>query len=115
MKANEYQSLAARTLLDHPGVVLTPEQSMFVWNAIGLAGEAGEVADYAKKVVFHGHTLEKQKIKKELGDVIWYICAVCRDMGFTLEDVMIANIEKLRERYPEGFTTDASKNRDDHA
>lgn len=114
MTANVYQKLASRTLIDAPEDAITSAETMLVWNALGLTGEAGEVADLIKKAIFHRHGLEdatRAKLKKELGDVCWYVAAVCSGLGFTLEDVMQGNIDKLQERYPEGFTSEASKNR----
>ena len=82
--------------------------------AMGLAGEAGEVCDYIKKVTHHGHKINRDHIKKELGDVCWYVAVMAHEYGITMNDVLESNIEKLRNRYPEGFSSEASKNRQDH-
>jgi len=111
MTPNEYQNLAARTLISKPDFEITPEQIMIVWNALGLAGEAGEVADGIKKAIFHQHGLNPEKIKKELGDVLWYVAGLCTQLGFSLEDVMTGNIEKLKARYPKGYSSEMSINR----
>lgn len=103
MDASEYQRLAARTLIDEPDFQISNSDFMIVWNALGLAGEAGEVADTIKKGILHQHGLDKDKAKKELGDVCWYIAALCSKLGFDLADVMTANIEKLKVRYPDGY------------
>ena len=86
------------------------EKRMMVM-ALGLAGEAGEVADLIKKAVGHGHELDLEKLKKELGDCLWYIAALSEFAGVTLADVAEANIEKLRKRYPDGFSHEASRGR----
>jgi NTP pyrophosphatase (non-canonical NTP hydrolase) len=78
---------------------------------MGMAGEAGEASDLLKKIVFHGHAMDKEKVIKEIGDVLWYIAATATKLGVSLEEVAIRNIEKLRARYPEGFSTDRSVNR----
>lgn len=104
MKANIYQELANRTLIDEPDFQITPEQVMIAWNATGLAGEAGEVADLIKKGIFHQQGLDKDKVKKELGDVLWYVAALCTEFGFTMEEVMQHNIDKLKARFPEGYS-----------
>jgi NTP pyrophosphatase (non-canonical NTP hydrolase) len=104
MKANAYQKLAGRTLIDVPDFQITPEQVMLVWNAIGLAGEAGEVADQIKKGIFHQQGLDMVKLKKELGDVLWYVAACCTKLGFTMEEVMQHNVDKLIARFPEGYS-----------
>lgn len=113
MHANNYQALAARTLIDSPDAEYTPEQIMLVWNALGLAGEAGEVADIIKKAVFHQHGLDRDERIKELGDVLWYIAALCSNLDVPLASVMERNIAKLNQRYPDGYSSAASKTRKD--
>jgi len=78
---------------------------------LGVAGEAGEVADYLKKVLLHGHTLDKDKLVKELGDVMWYIALAASIIDVPLSEIASRNIEKLRKRYPDGFSPQASINR----
>jgi NTP pyrophosphatase (non-canonical NTP hydrolase) len=112
MDAKEYQEQAARTLIDNPGE-FTNDEVMTVWCAMGLAGEAGETVELIKKGIFHRHGLDREKLTKELGDVLWYISGLCTVQGIDLEAVMIANIEKLRTRYPGGFTTADSITRAD--
>lgn len=111
MNASEYQRQAARTLIDAPGKEYTADEIMLVWNAIGLAGEAGEVAEHVKKGVFHEHGIDELKLKKELGDVCWYVAAICTKLGIDLGDVMAANIDKLKQRYPQGWSAEDSINR----
>lgn len=81
--------------------------------ALGLAGEAGEVADIVKKIYGHGHTLDIEKLKLELGDLLWYLSETATYLGLSLEEIAEANIVKLAKRYPEGFTTERSVNRED--
>lgn len=83
------------------------------WNdgGLGISGEAGEVADMIKKYLYHGHKMDYSKLIKELGDVLWYIAELADVAGYTLEDVARCNIEKLKERYPDGFSEEASINR----
>ena len=113
MNANEYQTLAARTLIDRPDFKVTNEDIMIAWNAIGLAGEAGEIMELIKKGIFHQHGLDREKMHKELGDLCWYLAALCTKLGFDLSDVMAANIAKLILRYPNGYTPADSKARVD--
>ena len=80
-------------------------------HALGLAGEAGEVADYLKKVHLHGHGLDTNKVLGELGDVLWYVSALARAHGLTLADCANANARKLRGRYPDGFDPARSRSR----
>lgn len=77
----------------------------------GLTGEAGEVADLIKKHFGHGHELDLIKVNKELGDVLWYLSQLAEQFGLSLDDVAQANIDKLKKRYPDGFSEEASKNR----
>ena len=98
MTINEYQKLAMVTA----NKTLTPAQ-MLENGVMGLCGESGETIDIVKKHLFHGHALDKNKLTEELGDVAWYLAETCEALGVELEDVLTANIEKLRRRYPEGF------------
>lgn len=103
---NDYQELARRTLNQDV------EDSMRFANlGMGLAGESGEVCDYLKKVVFHGHSLDADKLADELGDVLWYLANLADAAGFSLDEVADRNIEKLRRRYPDGFASQRSRHR----
>ena len=115
MNTNEYQTLAARTLIETPNFEITPEQVMIVWSMSGLVGEAGEVAELVKKGIFHQQGIDPQKMKKELGDVLWYLSALAKQFGFTLEEIMEHNIEKLIARYPDGFEAQRSMFREGQA
>lgn len=106
MELNEYQELAARTL----GRDRTHEQQL-ANAALGLAGEAGEVADAMKKHLFHNHPLDHDAMVKELGDCLWYVAAMATVLGVELDEIGARNIEKLRRRYPEGFSFARSLNR----
>lgn len=87
-----------------------PERYLAIMG-LGLAGETGELVDHIKKHVGHGHELDVEKVKKEAGDVLWYLSQIIRLTGLTFSDVARANIEKLQKRYPEGFNHEASINR----
>jgi NTP pyrophosphatase (non-canonical NTP hydrolase) len=67
--------------------------------ALGLAGESGEVADLLKKDLFHGKPADLEKLKLELGDVLWYLIAICQKYEILPSDVMESNIEKLQPRH----------------
>lgn len=103
---NEYQRQAAMTA----GNELPHEGRAAIW-ALGICGEGGEVAELIKKWLGHGHELDRERIKKELGDVLWYIAVMTEEMGFTLEEVAAANIAKLRARYGERFSEQRSRER----
>lgn len=114
----DYQVQAARTLRrahpDHPEFDARREHSIAVMG-LGIAGEAGEVADYLKKVLGHGHELDLMALAKELGDVLWYVAALATMHHLRLEDIAALNINKLRARFPNGFTESDSKARVDVA
>jgi NTP pyrophosphatase (non-canonical NTP hydrolase) len=92
-----YQSEVVRTMGQ-----LTGKEALCNW-ALGLAGETGEIIEHVKKHVFHGRTLDKEYLEKEIGDALWYLTAMVNDLDLRLDKVMAANIAKLRERYPDGF------------
>lgn len=111
MHANEYQKLAARTLIESPGFEITAKETMLLWNSVGLCGECGEVAEHVKKGIFHQHGIEDIKLRKEIGDVLWYLAGICTVRGYDLSDIMQENIDKLKARYPNGYNAEDSKAR----
>jgi len=113
--ADTYQQQAARTLIDKPDATYSDAEIMIVWTALGLAGEAGEVADTVKKAVFHQHGIDRDELIKELGDVLWYAAGLCTQLDIPMSDVMERNIDKLRKRYPDGYNSAASQVRADLA
>lgn len=107
MTINEYQALAART----SNRELSREYHILN-GALGLAGESGEVADLVKKHFMQGHPLDAEHVAKELGDICWYIAETATAIGCDLETIMKMNIEKLRKRYPKGFSSEQSQHRE---
>lgn len=106
MTINEYQKLAMTTL--NPEL---SEKDVLINGVMGLCGESGEAIDIVKKWLAQGHALDKEKLAKELGDICWYLAETATALGYELEDIMAANIEKLKKRYPEGFDAVRSVNR----
>lgn len=106
MTPNEYQKLAMRTAPKD----LYPND-LAINAALGLAGECGEFADIVKKFMYQGHPLDGEHLKKELGDILWYVAMGCEALGTSIETVMELNIDKLKARYPEGFDTERSQHR----
>jgi NTP pyrophosphatase (non-canonical NTP hydrolase) len=107
MELNQYQQYALRTcgVSEPTGRILN--------GVMGLAGESGECIDLMKKHLFQGHELNREKLKDELGDVLWYI-AVCADgLGLDLDAIAQHNVDKLKKRYPSGFDADRSINREE--
>lgn len=87
---NEYQGLAARTATKHDFELVN--------FAMGLAGEAGELIDLMKKFLFHKHKVEKLKIKKEAGDVLWYASQLARLLDIDFADAF-DKLNKLTEEF----------------
>ena len=104
--ANDYQRQAMTTL----NPVLS-RKDMLINGVMGLCGEAGEAIDLVKKHLHQGHALDRQALAKELGDIAWYLAETAYALEIPLEDILKANLEKLKERYPDGFSRDASVNR----
>lgn len=105
MTINEYQKLALRT------EVQNPKYPRILEGLMGLNGEAGEAIDVLKKHLFHGHDLDREHLLKELGDCAWYLAISADALGTDFETALQMNIDKLRERYPDGFSTENSLNR----
>lgn len=106
MTINEYQKLAMTTLnpeLDKKDVLIN--------SVMGLCGESGEAIDIVKKWMAQGHELDKEHFAKELGDIAWYLAEAATAIDMPLEDILQANIDKLKKRYPEGFDTEKSLHR----
>jgi len=105
MTGNEYQHLAARTIGANMNAVKQEKHALH-----GMVGEIGELHSlYQKK--YQGHAFDEEHAKKELGDLLWFVAEYCTSMGWTLEDVMQLNIDKLIARYPEGFQAERSLHR----
>jgi NTP pyrophosphatase (non-canonical NTP hydrolase) len=107
MKFNEYQQLAERTAYRENDTA----ERRFLNFSFGLMGETGEVVDLLKKHLFHGHELDRLKLKIELGDILWYIATIATTAGIELDNIGECNIAKLKARYPEGFSEEKSINR----
>ena len=106
MNGTEYQNLAMRTA----SIPSDDKQGRLHHAVFGLTSEAGEVAGIMQKV-FQGHEFDPGHMKKELGDCLWMVAEACDALGFTMDDVMQLNIDKLKARYPEGFSAEKSLNR----
>lgn len=76
---------------------------------MGLCGESGEAIDLVKKHLFQGHGLDRDALKKELGDIAWYLAEAATAPDMPLDEVLQANLDKLKKRYPAGFDAGHSK------
>lgn len=115
MTGNEYQKLAMRTssfdFTNERFIQKDSERFDAIHHGVfGLCSEAGEVAGVYQKS-YQGHPVEVEHLKKELGDCLWMIAEICSAYRIELNDVMAANIEKLKKRYPNGFDVEKSLNR----
>lgn len=109
MDASHYQWEASCTLIEKPDFVISDYGIMLVWCAIGVAGEAGEVAEVVKKGVFHQQGIDREKLRKEIGDTLWYLAGLCSVLDVDISTVMEQNIEKLGKRYLNGFNAEDSR------
>ena len=108
---DRYQQDCLRTWRQWPhGLNLTSEQAQILNAALGL-GESGETQDAVKKWIFQGHELDVDGIVKELGDQMFYVSVLARALNIDLSLVARKNTAKLRERFPDGFSEEASVNR----
>lgn len=105
MKINEYQGLAARTI--NPKLSCT---KMEMHAVHGMVGEIGEIHSIYQKE-YQGHDVDYDHLKKELGDLMWFIAEYCTSQGWDMSEVAQLNIDKLRARFPEGFEVDKSLHR----
>ena len=110
MFVNDYQKAALRT---ESKVYNSYASSRIVQGLMGLNGESGEAIDILKKHLFQGHPLDRAHLAKELGDVAWYLAVTADAIGYDLETIFQMNIDKLKERYPDKFDPELSKNRKD--
>lgn len=94
MKLNDYQEQAAAT-------AIYKEEHSILYPAMGLSNEAGEVLGKVKKILRDG-TFDRLAIADEIGDVLWYAAALCRDLEISLEEVAQRNIDKLNSRKERG-------------
>ncbi|MCH4147083.1 MAG: nucleoside triphosphate pyrophosphohydrolase family protein [Prevotella sp.] len=99
MTFNDYQDAAYKT-------ALYPQNLKILYPLIGLAGETGEVAEKIKKVLRDNNGVfsedKKMEIAKELGDVLWYLSAIAKDMDYSLDDIANMNLQKIQARKENG-------------
>lgn len=106
MDASEYQKRAMTTL--NPAL---EKKDVLINSVMGLCGESGEAIDIVKKWLAQGHTLDKEHLAKELGDIAWYLAEAATALDLSLGDILQANLDKLEKRYPDGFETRRSLSR----
>ena len=103
--ATKYQSLACQT-------AIFPKDRAIEYLTVGLTGEAGEIANKAKKLIRDGDTPDKRaEMTKELGDVCWYLAVLAEELGMNLGKIMEDNVEKLADRKARGALRGSGDNR----
>ena len=106
MQVGTYQELAERTINKN---LTTDEQ---INHALfGMSGEVGEILSIYQKQ-YQGHEIDEEELKKEVGDLIWFVAEYCTVMGWEMDEILYKNINKLKRRYPDGFEVERSVNRD---
>ena len=109
MDLNSYQTSALNT------AVYPNQGTNFVYPALGLVGEAGEVADKLKKVIRDNEGVltdeVRDKVAKEIGDVMWYVAVLSYEMDYSLEDIAKMNLDKLASRAERGVIAGSGDNR----
>ena len=108
MEMNEYQIAADRTSGD------LSKENKIRNGCYGMCGEAGECIDILKKHEFQGHDFDREALLDEVSDVLWYVAQTATGLGVTLEAVAQHNIDKLRNRYPDGFDAQRSIHRPEY-
>lgn len=108
MTPNQYQERAARTINKSTNIMEQRQHALF-----GMASEVGEIHGIFQKQ-YQGHSIDYQELRKELGDLLWFIAEFCTSNGWMMEDIMQLNLDKLEGRYPDGFEEDKSINRPEY-
>ena len=112
MKLNQYQTHTRET-------AIYPEQDALIYTVLGLTGESGEIAEKVKKLIRDDKCLTiadmpdnvRDELILELGDVLWYVSNLAYELGATLEEVAVANIQKLESRKVRGALSGSGDHR----
>ena len=108
MELSEYQQLSRRT-------AHYPREAWLVYPALGLAGEAGEVAEHAKKAIRddEGNVSQarREAMAKELGDVLWYVAQLATELELDLDQIAQGNLDKLLSRQQRGVLSGSGDDR----
>ncbi len=107
-----YSAAASRTEAPAKEIVIDPETARIIHAMLGFVTEAGEFADPIKRLLFYGKPLDITNMREELGDFLWYWVLGVSACGGDPIDIMQKNIDKLRVRFPQKFTTESALVRD---
>ena len=106
MEFQQYQKGATATFKEHKA--LSPRQARILDWTLGLPGEVGEVTELIKHHIFHNAPLDKMKVSKEIGDILWYIAALAKTLDIPLDDVALLNLAKLFHRHGGTYSHESS-------
>lgn len=119
MEAKEYQQLAKRTETPNGMSIkrieeFQPKSTRALHACLGMAGEVGEISGAIEKWLMYQQTLDTVNLREELGDLLWYFAQMCNAMDFDMAEIMATNIQKLKHRYPDKFSSEKAleENRD---
>lgn len=108
MELSDYQRVSRQT-------AAYPREAWLTYPALGLAGEAGEVAEHAKKAIRDdGGTVTDERrlaMAKELGDVLWYVAQLATELDLDLDEIAQANLDKLLSRQQRGVLSGSGDDR----
>lgn len=109
MTFEEYQKLSRKTAI-YPN-----KDKNFIYPTLGLCGESGEIAEKIKKVLRDNNGIlsqsKKEELKKELGDVLWYLAQISTELGISLDEIALLNLEKLNSRKERNTISGSGDNR----
>ncbi len=106
MDINTFAEESSRTLIDKG------HDLNLLHAAMGISTESGELMDAFKRKIFYGKDLDVVNVKEEIGDLMWYVAILLRELDLDFEELLQINIDKLKARYPEKFTEERALNRD---
>ena len=104
MNLKEYQEFCKQTAKKFEN----KELEIATWG-LGIAGEAGDVASCIKKTFAHKNPIGIKGIRENLGDTLWYMSMICNFFNWDFGEILNENAEKLKKRYPQGFTIENAK------
>ena len=105
LSVEEYQALAARTI--DKGM---NNEQMLLHALHGMSSEIGEIHGIYQKR-YQGHKIGADRVREETGDLLWFVAEFCTANGWNMAEIMSENIEKLKNRYPDGFEPERSVHR----
>ena len=109
-----YMVESGRTEADPNDVLMTMDEDhvSYLHALLGIQTELGELGDIFKKAIFYGAKLDPVHVSEEIGDLMWYVAILVRNLDLDFEDILLANLQKLRVRFPDKFTVKNASERD---